>query len=165
MMKLHEEAVFAYCVRMLRDRVLAEDVAQEVFTEAYRDLDRYRGRPSLRAWLIGIARHRCGGAFKARNRHHARIALDPEALVDHVDPAAAPSHRLDHERWAAALEDCLNQLPIDVREAVMLRFLGDMTYDEMAAMLGKEPHTLAVRVGRALPLLRRYLERKGWKPE
>jgi RNA polymerase sigma-70 factor (ECF subfamily) len=164
MMELHGEAVFAYCVRMLRDRELAEDVTQQVFTEAQRDLDRFRGEASLKTWLIGIAHHRCGDAIKSRNRRNAKIDLDPEAVTDHVDPGSAPTDRIDHARRVAALEDCLHELSDDIRETVLLRFISDMTYEEMAVLLGRKPDTLCVRVARALPLLKRCLERKGWKP-
>ena len=69
LMELHQETVFAYCVRTLRDRELAEDVAQQVFTEAYRDLERFRRESSLRTWLLGIAHHRCGDAIFVIHGH------------------------------------------------------------------------------------------------
>jgi RNA polymerase sigma-70 factor (ECF subfamily) len=163
MIEAHEDAVFAYCVRMLHDRELAEDVAQQVFTEAHRDIDRFRRESSLRTWLVGIAHHRCGDAIKARTRRSSRIDLDQQAVTDHVDPASAPTEQLELARQVAALEVCLQELSRDIRETVLLRFLSDMTYEEMAVMLGRKADTLCVRVARALPILKRCLERKGWR--
>ncbi len=165
MMEAHEAPVFAYCMRMLRDRELAEDVAQQVFTEAHRDIDRFRRESSLRTWLIGIAHHRCGDAIKSKNRRISKIDLDLEAVTDTLDPASAPTEQLDHERMVAALGECLHELPANIRETVLLRFLADMTYEEMAKVLGMKADTLCVRVARALPLLKRCLERKGWRHE
>jgi RNA polymerase sigma-70 factor (ECF subfamily) len=165
LMELHEETVLAYCVRTLRDRELAEDVTQQVFTEAYRDLERFRRESSLRTWLLGIAHHRCGDAIKSRKRRDARIDLDEDAVTDHVDAAAGPTDQLDLARQVEALEDCMAELSHDVRETVLLRFLSDMTYEEMAGVLRCKPDTLCVRVARALPVLKRCLERKGWKHE
>ena len=165
MIATHEAVVFGYCVRLLRDRELAEDVAQQVFTEAHRDLDRFRGESTLRTWLVGIAHHRCGDAIKSRTRRNFRIELDPDAVTDHVDPASAPTDRLDQARQAAALESCLEELSDDIRETVLLRFMSDMTYEEMSGLLGRKADTLCVRVARALPFLKRCLERKGWRHE
>jgi RNA polymerase sigma-70 factor, ECF subfamily len=165
MMDAHGETVFAYCVRMLRNRELAEDVQQQVFYEAHRDIDRFRGESSLRTWLIGIAHHRCNDAIKSNNRRSARIDLDQRAVTDHEDPTSAPIERLDQARLGAALEVCLSELSDDIRETVLLRFLSDMTYEEMAQLQGRKADTLCVRVARALPILKRCLERKGWKYE
>ena len=159
----HQSAVYAYCVRMLRDRELAEDVAQKVFTEAHRDIERFRAESSLKTWLIGIAHHRCGDAIKSRTRHDARIDLDLETVTNHEDPATGPTDALDLARQVAALEDCLDELHDDIRQTVLLRFISDMTYEEMSALLGRKADTLCVRVARALPILKRCMERKGWK--
>jgi RNA polymerase sigma-70 factor (ECF subfamily) len=164
LMETHHETVFAYCVRMLRDRELAEDVAQQVFTEAHRDIGRFRGESSVRTWLIGIAHHRCGDAIKSRTRRSAKIELSPDAVTDHVDPTTTQTEQLEHARLVAALEDCLaDELSDEIRETILLRFLSDMTYEEMSTLLGKKADTLCVRVARALPLLKECLERKGWK--
>lgn len=163
LMELHEGAVFAFCVRMLRDRALAEDVTQLVFAAAYRDLGGFRGESSVRTWLFGIARHRCGDAIKSVGRWDARFERDPEAVTDSLDPSAPPAEQLEHARLVAALEHCLQELSPDIRETVLLRFLSEMTYEEMAKVLGRKADTLCVRVARALPLLKRCLEHKGWR--
>jgi RNA polymerase sigma-70 factor (ECF subfamily) len=166
MIATHEGPVFAYCVRMLRDRELAEDVAQQVFTEAHRDIERFRREASIRTWLIGIAHHRCHDAIKAQKRRTRRIDLDPEAVTDHVDASSGePTERLDLARQVAELEVCLQELSDDIRETVLLRFLSDMSYEEMAVLLGRKADTLCVRVARALPILKKCLERRGWKHE
>jgi RNA polymerase sigma-70 factor, ECF subfamily len=163
LMATHEETVFAYCVRMLRDRELAEDVAQQVFTEAHRDIGRFRGESSVRTWLIGIAHHRCGDAIKSRTRRSSKIELSPDAVTDHVDPTSTQTEQLERARLVAALEDCLEELPHDIRETILLRFLSDMTYEEMSKLQGRKADTLCVRVARALPTLKDCLERKGWR--
>jgi RNA polymerase sigma-70 factor (ECF subfamily) len=164
MMELNEAPVFAFCMRMLRDRALAEDVAQQVFTEAYRDLGRFRRESSLKTWLFGIARHRCNDAIKSTGRRNARFDLDLEAVTDTLDPTAPPTEQLAHARLVAALGDCLQEMSPEIRETVLLRFLSEMTYEEMAKVLGRKADTLCVRVARALPLLKHCLEHKGWCP-
>lgn len=164
LMQAHEEIVFAYCMRELRDRPLSEDVTQQVFMQAYRDLDRYRGESPVRSWLIGIARNRCKDAIKAAGRRSAKIEQDDEAVSAHEDPGATPTELFELAQASGALGACLAELSDHIRETVLLRFLAEMTYEEMSTVLGVKADTLCVRVARALPLLKKCLETKGVKP-
>jgi RNA polymerase sigma-70 factor (ECF subfamily) len=157
----HGAAVYGYCVRVLRDRVLAEDVLQQVFLEVHRDLDRFEGRSHIRSWLFGIASHRCQDAIKSRRRRERRFTTDDQAVALAVDTTADPRQPLDVARANQALDDCLGQLSTETRSAVLLRFHAAMSYEEMAEPLGEKADTLRARVCRALPVLRRCLEAKG----
>ena len=158
----HGDAVFGICVRILRDRVLAEDVQQQVFLEAHRDLARFEGRSTLRAWLFGITTHRCQDAIKMRRRRERRFHNDDQAVRKLVDPAADPHVELDRSRVTRALDDCLAELSVENRTAILLRFQLGMSYEEMASALRTRPDTLHARVSRGLRLLRRLLETRGW---
>jgi len=158
----HGEMIFAHCVRTLRDRAVAEDVVQQVFYEAHRDLEKFRGQSSLGTWLFSIAAHRCADVIKTARRRGDKIEADEDAITTYADPTSAPGERLDQARLVEALEECLEELSADVRATVLLRFQSGMTYEEMAASLETKADTLCARVSRALPLLKRCLERKGW---
>lgn len=165
LMRAHGDAVFGFCVRLVRARALADDLAQQVFLEAYRDLDRFEERSSPRAWLLGIARHRCLDALRAQQGRSKLIESDEQAVLDFEDPGPGPIDHVDRARLAAALEACLSRLSPDVRATVLLRFQTGCTYEELAAALAATADTLQMRVARALPVLRRCLERKGWAGE
>src|SRR6185503_11342140 len=136
LMREHGKAVFGLCLRELHDRGLAEDVTQQVFLEAYRDLDRFQHRSSVRTWLFGIAYHRCLDAHKRRQRRLQRIESDESAVAAFEDPSTGPHEHLeDAARWAA-LEDCLAQLSPEVRATVLIRFQSGATYEELASELG-----------------------------
>jgi len=160
----HGAAVFGFCVRALGDRALAEDVAQQVFLEAHRDIGRFERRSSLATWLKGIASHRCKDAVKSRKRREHRLRRDDIAALHAVDPAAVPAERVAQAQLFAALEDCLQELSGDVRMSVVLRFQSGMTYEEMSEVLEAKADALHARVSRALPVLKRCLEAKGWAP-
>jgi RNA polymerase sigma-70 factor (ECF subfamily) len=163
LMDTHGDAVFAFCARILRDAALAEDVLQQVFLEAYRDLEQFQGRSSLRAWLFRIATHRCHDAIRSRQRRQRVIDPDTEAVADHADPVSTAAERLDRSALVGALDDCLKLLSEEVRMTVLLRFQSEMSYQEMSAPLGARSEALHARVARALPVLRRCLEGKGWR--
>lgn len=158
----HGEAVYALCVRILRDRTLAEDVLQQTFIEAHRDLDRFQGRSSVRTWLLGIASHRCQDAIKSLRRRQRRFETDDSAMATAADPTADPVSPIERARIQRALEDCLSELSSETRSAVLLRFQSGMSYEHMAEVVGDKADTVRARVCRALPLLRRCLEGKGW---
>lgn len=165
--KQHGEAVFGYCVRMMRDAIIAEDLMQQVYLEAYRDFDRIRGEASRRTWLFGIATRRCVDALRQRRRE---AAMSRSELVEeaHVVAAATDQEafvRDDRTQLLAALDECLCAMSPDVRATILLRFSTDLTYEQMAEHLHASPDALQIRVSRAMSALRRCLERKGWSGE
>ncbi|HEY4242151.1 MAG TPA: RNA polymerase sigma factor [Kofleriaceae bacterium] len=164
LLREHYRAVYGYCVRILRDSSLAEDVAQQVFLEAHRDFDFFKGTSSARTWLFGIAFHRCQDAIRRRRRLDTRTTTD-ELLEVVPDASAAPTARVDHNWLTAALEGCLQELSPDSRAAVLARFWCELSYEEMAEPLAAKADTLQTRVSRAMDALRRCLTRQGWSRE
>lgn len=158
LMERYGDRVFRFARAMTRDGATGEDVRQQVFVEAYRDFDRFERRSSLRTWLFGIARHRCMDAAKIRRRWWRRFKNDPPDETD-VEP---PDHerQVDGNRLARMLAACLERLAPAAREAVALRFVQELAYDEAAAVTGELAGTLQQRVGRALPVLRRCMDTK-----
>ena len=156
-MARHGAAVYRYCREALRDAALAEDVQQQVFIEAFRDLPRFAGRSTVRTWLFGIARHRVLDAAKVRARLHARVELDN--FADAPDPRAAPDEQLDDQRLRELVAACLAGFDEKVRTALLLRYQQGFTFEQMAVICRERPGTLQVRVARALPILQDRLRR------
>ena len=165
LMAAHGLAIFGFCVRMVHDDAVANDVCQETFLQAYRDLARFEGRASLRTWLTSIARHRCLDALKHDQRLHKRIESNEQAVAQHIDLNPGPGERIDRTRLVAALEDCVRQLPAAMRATVLERFVTGFTYEELARSLGAAANTLQIRVARALRRLKQCLENRGWNHE
>lgn len=156
MMNRYGDDVYRFAHAMTRSEHLADEVRQQVFVEAYRDLASYGGRASLRGWMLGIARHRCLDATKKQRRWTARFKNEPPAEEDPDDHE--PGRDLDRSRIARLLAACLAKLAPAARDAVVLRYQQDLSYDEASAIAGDQPGTLQQRVARALPALRRCLD-------
>jgi RNA polymerase sigma factor (sigma-70 family) len=156
LMRRHGVAVYRYCREELHDRTLADDVHQQIFIQAHRDLDRFAARSTLRTWLFAIARHRVLDAAKSRRRAQAHIEEDDTA--DTPDPSPPPGERLDEARLQHALIECLRKLGEHVRATLVLRYQQGFTFEELGAVFGEKPGTLQARVMRALPLLRACIE-------
>jgi RNA polymerase sigma-70 factor (ECF subfamily) len=150
--------VFRYCRTMLGDDADAEDLMQITFLHAQRGLAAVLAQPSIRAWLLGIARHRCLDKIRVDRR---RPRADAEALASIAAADADAPAALADRQAGRAIEDCLDVLEPRARAAVVMRFQDQLSYEEIAGATGEKAVTLRVRVSRALPALRRCLEAKG----
>ena len=156
MMNRYGDEVYRLAYAMTHSYHLAEEVRQQVFVEVYRDLPSFAGRASLRAWVFGIARHRCLDIAKKHRRWTNRFKNEPppdEEPDDHE-----PDRELDRSRLAKILAGCLAKLAPAARDAVVLRYHQDLSYDEASAIAGDNAGTLQQRVARALPALRRCVD-------
>jgi RNA polymerase sigma-70 factor (ECF subfamily) len=150
--------VLRLCRRMLGNAHDAEEARNETFLRAQQAAASWDGRP-LRAWLLGIASHHCIDRLRRRaleGRLFEAHELDPAGL-----PAQAPSPLsllLARER-GAQLEAGLAALPDKYRAPLVLRFLADQSYAEIAPALGVSEAQVAVLVFRAKAKLREALAR------
>jgi RNA polymerase sigma-70 factor (ECF subfamily) len=156
LMKQHRVRVYRFCRAALCDPVLADDVCQQIFIQAFRDLPQFKGHSKIRTWLFAIARHRVLDAARARCRAQAHQQSSPD--TEPPDPRCSPAESLDEMRLRQALVRSLERLDDRVRSAVLLRYQQGFSFQEMAAICREKPGTLAARVARALPLLRADIE-------
>jgi RNA polymerase sigma-70 factor (ECF subfamily) len=155
-MQRHGASVYRYCREALRDATLADDVHQQVFIEAFRDLPRFESRSTVRTWLFAIARHRVLDAARVRSRTQARTEDAEVHETADLQPMAGES--IDEARLREALVASLGELDPHVRSAVLLHYQQGFTFAEVAAMSGEKPGTVQARVTRALPQLRARIE-------
>jgi RNA polymerase sigma-70 factor (ECF subfamily) len=156
LMQRHGPPVYRYCREALGDAALAEDVHQQVFIEAYRDLPKFKGNSLVRTWVFAIARHRILDAAKARQRANSHIERADATAVP--DPKPSAGERIDDVRLKEALVSCLGKLRDQVRTAVLLRFQQGFTFEDMAEVCREKAGTLQAKVTRALPVLRTCIE-------
>ena len=132
LVRRHLRDVYAVTWRVLRDRELAEDAAQDAMLNALRNLSRFRGDASFRTWLIRIAVNAAHSVGRRRSRRH-EVALEAvaESASDQTD-AAGLAVRNDEVARASAL---LDTLPEKQRLTVSLRIQQGLSYQEIGAAL------------------------------
>jgi RNA polymerase sigma-70 factor (ECF subfamily) len=143
-----------FAVRMLGDRDDAEDALQATFLRAYRALHRYQERDRFSAWLYRILVNQCR-SVAARRSHRERVFVREEAVLLNA-PARATS-------WAGEDEEIVQRVLAELdpllREAFLLKYIEEMSYEEMSALTGVGVSALKMRVKRACDRLRDRWER------
>ena len=128
--------VYALARYLLRDAVDADDAVQECYLRALRHFDTYRG-PAIKPWLLAILKNVCMAEFARRNRQPA--------------PAeAALLRRADGD----TIRRLLDGLPQPFRETIVLREINDLSYREIADIVGAPVGTVMSRLARARAMLR-----------
>lgn len=140
----------------------AEDLASEVWLQAARGLERFRGgEDDFRAWLFTIARHRLiDWRRQAERRRTAPVAWIPDRPATD-DPEA---DALDGLSTAGALA-LLGELPAEQAEVILLRVVGGLDTDRVAGIMGKRPGAIRVLQHRGLRALAVRLARRVPQPE
>lgn len=161
LMESYGPSLYRFCRQMVRDPDLADDVHQLTFVQAFDGLRRFGRASSLRTWLFAVARHRCLDALKTTRRRRARFESVGELPETPVE-ARGPDEAMAAQDLRSALQRCLEELKPASRTAVLLHFQEGFTYPEMARICRERDATLRVRVCRALPVLRRCIEERGF---
>ncbi len=151
----HHAACARYARRMLGRAEDAEDVVQETFLHAFAALRRYRERDRFKSWLFRILVNQCRSHARRRSREARRFVGG--ALVEE---AAAPGPR-DDTGPDDALQGALEALEPTLREALLLKYGEDMTYEDMRRVTGASVSALKMRVKRARDTVRPLLEERS----
>jgi len=157
----YEHTVFSMAMALLRNPQEAEDVAQETFLRALRNLHSYRGEARFSTWLVSIALN------EARNRLRRDRALEsldnssdetdriaPELLRDWRE---VPSEVLERLELRKMLQEAITELPVIYREVFLLRDVEELSISESAELLGISAASVKVRLHRARIMLQMRL--------
>ena len=156
----HAEMVFNLAFRMTGDREEAADVSQETFLRVHRYCGRFRGRSSLKTWIYRVTVNCCRSRFRRNQNWRTRILSGALETVEQVpDTRRGPEDRTLARDRGERVTDALRRLPEPFREAVVLRDLEGLTYEEFANVLGVRIGTVRSRIARGRDRLRTLLEK------
>ena len=142
----YKEGIYAFVHTKLRDFRDAQDVTQEVFVRAYRDLHSLRRWESFAFWLYRIASARCKLWVRTQSR---RVDQD---LIEDQDPKALEVNSMSAYRdnqVSKSLQESMDSLPEIYREVLMLHYFGGMTIKDIARAIGVSPGAIGMRLSRA----------------
>jgi RNA polymerase sigma-70 factor, ECF subfamily len=146
---------------MTGDAALAEDLAQETFVKAFRNLAAFDTTRRLSSWLLRIAHNTGIDALRKSRPPAVEIDAGGPAAEPAAPPAADPVER---RALGQALKAALAQLRSDYRTAVILRYEDGLSFQDIGQVLGMPEATARSHVHRARKELARLMAGAGWKP-
>ena len=145
----HQDRVFGFLLRMIGTRDEAMDLTQDSFLKAWNALPDWRPEARFTTWLIQIARNAALDLLRRRQRIKF-VSFDANIDSDMVDGhAPSPEKQFSDRQRISLLQRAVATLPADQREILLLRELEDMSYADLALILGINEGTVKSRLARA----------------
>jgi RNA polymerase sigma-70 factor (ECF subfamily) len=149
LMRRYRKPVLNFVYRMIGDAVEAEDIAQNVFVRAYRNMGRYRDEMKFSTWLFALARHAAIDHLRYRQRRPV------EPMVEGVTDAMVPGEvEVENQELGALIAAAVAKLPEEQRAAFILSEYHGLKDDEIAGIMECSRKSVESRLYRAKQMLR-----------
>jgi len=162
LLKAHSRKIYNLCYRFTGRAEEAEDVTQEVFIKVFQTLKSYHAaQGSFGTWLNRVARNHLVDHYRRARKDRVTSSLEdelPEA-EQKPSPHMEPTGQVESRERREVLQQGLDKLSPDLREAVILRDLHDLDYEEIAQVLSVPQGTVKSRINRGRLELGRVLKR------
>ena len=150
----YQHKVINLVLRYVHDQDTAQDVAQDAFIKAYRGLKNFRGESAFYTWLYRIAINTAKNYLVSQGRRLPDTDIDADEAEQFSGESAlkeyaTPEHEMLTEEIQVAVTRAIDQLPDDLKTAIMLRELEGMSYEEIAVTMDCPIGTVRSRIFRA----------------
>jgi RNA polymerase sigma-70 factor (ECF subfamily) len=159
----YSRPIYNFAFRLLGNQDDAEDAVQQTFVQAFESLPGVKAQTPLRPWLFQVARNKCIDLIrKRRTVPLSSIQREDDEPVDIDPPDARPRPEELYERaeLQEILQNAIADLPLRTREVVVMRYVAELTFAEIAAAMGIPENTAKTLFQRAKPLLRASISRR-----
>jgi len=156
--------IYNFIFRMTGGRAVAEDLSQETFLKAWKNLKRFDPEKKFSTWIFAIAKNTSFDYLKKKKEIPFSVFLDEEGeswLENITDENILPDEILERKDIAAKVEEMLEKIPLHYRAILLLHYKEDFSLHEIAEILGEPYNTIKSRHRRALIEIRKQLERAG----
>ena len=158
----HGDLIYRFAMRMSGDRMIAEEVTQDVFFAMIREAHRYdSGRGQVSSWLCGIARNLTWTRARLSQRWQSIESLEGEPYTEVIDDD--PAGAFDRSEAVAIVREGLDRLAPHLKEVIILCEFEDLSYEQTAAILAIPVGTVRSRLHRAKRQLASVLRRTADK--
>lgn len=147
----HVGHVYALCLRMTRNKTMAEDLTQEAFLRAWRKINSFRGDSAFSTWMHRLTVNLVLTQLRSDTRRNARVTV-----TDDLQPYEKPG-REKRPGLAADIEAAVGKLPERARAVFILHDIEGYRHDEIAGMMGIATGTTKAQLHRARRMLREAL--------
>jgi RNA polymerase sigma-70 factor (ECF subfamily) len=158
--RLHWRKVFNIAYKFTGRHDLAEDLTQDVFVKIFKSLDTFDRRANFQTWLVSVSRNLCIDHYRSVRKERETIDrdVDPGNLAP-VSNTASPYAALEATGRRSLLQRGLKELAPTLRQAVLMRDIQELSYQEIADKLGLPEGTVKSRINRGRTELARQISR------
>lgn len=149
--------IFAFALRHVNDRDLAEGVVVETMFEVWKSASRFIGGSSVGTWILGIARHKALDEVRRRARC---VPYDETKGAQIADDCATAFDGIAANQTREQLSECIARLPVEQRECIHLAFYEELSLAEIADIQGVPENTVKTRLFHARRKLKILLTRR-----
>lgn len=154
LVRRHQDFVYGAALRVVRNPVMAQDLAQEAFVRAHRALAGFRGQAQVRSWLYRIATNLALNAVQRRREYPTDMVPDRPTRLD-------PATDAENIALRRELEEAISELPAKLKQPLVLREYEGLSYQAIADALDLPINTVRTRILRARRSLRDRME--AWR--
>lgn len=165
--KRHGSLIYSVCIRYCGSEIDAMDLTQDVFMMALKSIHRFKGESALSTWLYSIAVHHCINVSR-RKRRVLFFSLDKNVMVgdegisvEPVDPKGDTEDYLVRREREARVQNAIEALIPEYRIVVILKYIEDKSYEEIAQICNIPVGTVGSRLSRAIEELKKILKDDG----
>ncbi len=163
LVKKYQHKVFTLIGRLISDHATINDVAQDAFIKAYRALPNFRGDSAFYTWLYRIAVNTAKNYLTAQNRRPPNSDVDVSDAEyytsgDALHDIATPERVLLKNELKTRIFQAIEELPDELRTAITLRELEDMSYEQIADVMACPVGTVRSRIFRAREAIERHIK-------
>jgi RNA polymerase sigma-70 factor (ECF subfamily) len=153
----YQRPLFTFLLRLVGNRQSAEDLFQNTFLRVLRALPNYKEDGRFSGWLFGIANNLAVDLLRRQRVRRSYFLDDQEALTAAIDYHSAADAEVERAEVMRLVEGALQQLPEKQRQVFLLRQHGDLSFKEIAALLGEPLNTVLSHMHYAVTKLRKLL--------
>ena len=154
--EIHKDRVYSIALRYAGDPSTAMDISQDTFVKLFSRIGGFRGESSFESWLYRMVVNVC---LDHKRKLRRLVPLVEESVNRMLDGTADPVEEMVRSQRQAAVRRAVEELPPELRLAVVLRYTEGLSYDEIAEVFGCPAGTVASRLNRAHRDLARKLSR------
>lgn len=154
----YRDNVYRLAYRMCGNAHDADEAAQEAFVAAWRALPNFRGEAKFSTWLYRLTTNAAIDLMRREKRHRTASEEDVPELADETD---SPQQQVERTEQRETVQKALSSLSEEYREVLLLRYMQELDYTEIAAALSLPAGTVKSRLNRAKAALKKALIRSG----
>ena len=154
----YRDNVYRLAYRMCGNAYDADEAAQEAFVAAWRALSNFRGDAKFSTWLYRLTTNAAIDVMRREKRHQT---VGDGEMVDVADDADSPQETVERTEQQEAVQKALSTLSEEYREVLLLRYMEELDYAEIAEVLQLPSGTVKSRINRAKAALKTALLKSG----